>query len=271
MLYIFFLIILGLLIYSIFIETNRFKIKKIPLYLKNLPLSFKGDTILQISDTHIKRLNKHKIRVLKKIKKINPNYIVVTGDILDSSSKSIQPCKDFFKKMLEFFQADHIFVVLGNHAHLNKFINNVELIQSLKSLGIHVLINESTKIEKNGEYVNIIGVDDPTTGHDNIKKALNGIKTDQVNILLSHCLEIAEKVKPNKVDVVLTGHTHGGQVKIPGIRPFWIPNKYKGKYVSGMYKINSLPVYVNIGIATSTFPIRFNAVPEITLFTLYKK
>jgi len=270
-LYILILIIIALCFYSFLVEPYNIKIKKIPIYLKNLPKSFQGETILQISDTHIKSFGKIEKKVLGLIKKINSDYIVITGDLVDHTTQSIKPCYKFFQKLTGFYDSQNIFVIFGNHIHANKHVNNHVLGDALRSLGINLLINENLKIKKRDGFLNIIGVDDPRTGHDDIEKAFKGIHNSDPNIFLSHCLEIKDKITTEDVDIILTGHTHGGQVKIPFIPAFWVPNIYKGKYLSGMYKINSLPIYINPGVSTTQLPVRFNARPEITLFTLNKK
>ncbi len=270
MIYLLILIITGAIIYSVFIEPYNFKIKKIPVLFKNLPKKFKGEEILQISDLHIKKFGHKEKRLLKFIKKLKPKSLIITGDIVDCKTKSLKACENFFKELSR-LNIKNIFAVFGNHIHTNNFINNYNLKKLLKDHNVKILINDSFTFEKGGDKVNIIGVDDPRTGHDDLKKAFKNINNKDTNIVLSHSMELIEKVDLEDIDIILTGHTHGGQIKIPFIPAFWIPHKYKGKYISGLYKIKSLLIYINPGIATVKLPIRFNARPEITLFKLNKK
>jgi len=263
-------IVLVLILYSIFIEPNNIKIKKVSLYFKSLPHIFNGEEIIHISDLHIKKFGNKEKKLLKLIKKLNPNYIVITGDIIDYHSNSLVACKKFFQQLCNFNDKE-VFVVFGNHLHANNTINIYNLRKMLNDLGVKVLTNESYQLKKDKNFINIIGVDDPHTGHDNVEKSFENIKSKDFNLVLTHSIELIDKLDPDLVDLLLSGHTHGGQVVFPFIRPFWIPDKYKGKYISGLYKIRSFFAYINPGIATVVLPIRFNASPEITLLKLNKK
>ena len=259
----FFIILLGF--WSFFVEPKIIKIEKASIEIRNLPPSFKGTKIAHLSDLHSKNFGEREREVLELLNQIKPDFIFLTGDFVDWRTQDLKSCQNFWKKLSE-NHPEKIFGVLGNHDHHHpkfKIIRNL-----LKESGIEILENETKKIEKNGDFIYFIGVDDPHEGYDNIEKAMAGIETEIPKILLAHSPEIFRKVKEKSIDLVLVGHTHGGQINIPFITNLFMPLKYDKKYKSGFFEENSTLLYVNRGIGTTFLPIRFNASPEITLIEL---
>lgn len=253
--------------YSFLFEPNNFKIEELNIRIKNLPASFEGLKIVQLSDFHTKKFGKKERRVLQIVEQLNPDYVFITGDSVDKSTKDIKACQEFWRELGREYQGK-IFGVLGNHEHWNR--NFYLLAKTLEDSGIPILNNENEKLARGNDYLYLIGVDDPRTGYDNLDIAMRGIKENNISkILLAHSPEIIESIKGKGIDLILAGHTHGGQVKIPFIRPFWIPTRDHGKYASGLFAIDSTYLYVNRGIGSPRF-IRFNASPEITLINLVK-
>ncbi|MDA2922985.1 metallophosphoesterase [Patescibacteria group bacterium AH-259-L07] len=265
-----FFILIILLWYSVIFEPYHFKIENVVIKIKNLPRSFEGTKIIQLSDIHTKRFGRKEKAVLRIIQKLKPDYVVITGDLIDRKTKHLELCKPFWQEIGRLYQ-NRIFATFGNHLHANKNVNVHEFENILQQCGIDVLVNESRKLERDGEYIYLVGVDDPRTKHHNLKKALQQVEDAAVTILLAHSAEIMEDVSENQVDLILSGHSHGGQVKFPFIRPFWDPTIYHGKYNRGLFKIKDYTLYVNRGIGTSLLPIRFNSSPEITVFELRRK
>jgi len=171
--------------------------------------------------------------------------------------------KIFWQKLAQQHK-NQVFAVLGNH--------DTELVKNyLTASGIRVLDNEHEKIFLGKDYIYLIGVDDPWTGRDDLARAMEGTEKDGLKILLAHSPDIIDKAAKQKIDLVLVGHTHGGQVNIPFLGEL-IQSllKYGQQYTKGLFKIDSTYLYVNRGIGTSVFPIRFNCPPEITLIELRK-
>lgn len=269
-LYILIIFILILLLwYSFIFEPYHFKIENIAIKLKNLPRSFDGTKIIQISDIHTKRLGRKEKAVLAIIKRLNFDYLVITGDIIDRKTKHLDRCYPFWEELGEQYRGK-VFATFGNHVHQNKYVNVHEFEDLLRQCGIDVLVNENRKIERDSDYIYVAGVDDSNTKHHNLKKALLQVEDTAVTILLAHSPEIMEDLSEGEVDLVLSGHTHGGQVKFPFIRPFWDQTIYHGKYNRGLFKIKGFILYVNRGIGTALLPIRFNSSPEITVIELQK-
>ena len=254
-----------LLAWSFFIEKEIIKIEKISLEIKNLPPSFKGLKIIQLSDFHSKNFGKMEARILASLKTLNPDFIFITGDIVDWTTKDLDSCKAFWQKLSESYPGK-IFGVLGNHEHRNLKFKTIKSL--LDESGIKILINESVELERGGQFIYLVGVDDPHLKHDDVEKAMQGVKIGMSKIMIAHSPEILRNIKDKNIDLVLTGHTHGGQINIPFITDFFLPLKYDKKYKKGLFEEDSTLMYVNRGIGTTTFPFRLNSTPEITLITL---
>lgn len=282
-------IIFGILIIFIFlgfwiflVEPNNIKIENIKIEIKRLPPSFQGARIIHFSDIHSKNFGERENEILEILKKLNPDFIFITGDFVDWRTQDLESCQEFWKKFFRNYPGK-IFGVLGNHDHRHpkwKILKNL-----LEESGIEILENETKQIKRNGDFIYLIGVDDPHEGYDDIEKAMAEIKIEAPKILLAHSPEIFRKAKGKDIDLILVGHTHGGQINIPFITDLFIPLKYDKQYKSGLFRDYNLPkagshspdgerapnptyLYVNRGIGTTFLPIRFNASPEITLIEL---
>ena len=262
-----FLIILA--VCSLFKEPFDIRLERKTIFLKKLPENFEGLKIIQISDLHSKKFGKKEKRILEIINQEKPDFLFITGDINEARANKIDLCEKFWEKLGKLKQGC-VYAVFGNHIYEDEKIEPIVLKSILEKLGIQVLDNENVKLERGGEYIWLLGVNDPHTNHHNLSKTLQGVDSSSTRILLSHSPEIMDDLKIGDVNLILTGHTHGGQVKIPHIRPFWSPTKYHGKYVKGLFNVKGAYMYVNRGIGTKKLPIRFNSRPEITLFTLRK-
>ncbi|MBL7053754.1 metallophosphoesterase [Patescibacteria group bacterium] len=263
----FILILFFLLYYVLIFEPYNFKNKKISITIKNLPDSFANTRLVQISDLHSKRFGRKEKKLLKRLKKISPDYIFITGDIIDYKTRHLEEIIPFWQRLAKQHQYK-VFCVLGNHSHANTSINVHLFIQTLKKTGIDVLINNNRELKQKHKSIWLIGVDDPHTRHDDFQLASQGISKQAVKILLAHSPEILRDIKSKQVDLILTGHTHGGQVRIPFVPSFWIPSIYRSKYDRGLFIVKKMFLYVNQGIGEAALPIRFNCSPEITIIKL---
>ncbi len=253
--------------YSVIFEPSNIKIEREVIAIKNLPQSFEGVKIVQFSDFHSLWFGGRERKVLEMVEELKPDFVFITGDFVDPVTKLITDrdltsVRVFWQELGERYRG-RIFGVLGNHD--TKLVGDY-----LEKSGIEILDNENRKIWFGNDFVYLIGVGDPWTGRDDLAKAMEGIEENKPKILLAHAADnvIYEAVR-KKIDLVLTGHTHGGQVNIPVIGKFIQPlSEYGRKYTEGLFKIDSTYLYVNRGIGTSFFPIRFNCPPEITLIEL---
>jgi len=258
-------IVISFLFYGFFIEPFILFVFHKFFYFENLPKSFDGFKIVQISDLHFTRLTRLHKKVLAILEREKPDMIAVTGDFVGWNLKIT--CGSFCKDIAN--KSRNVFAVLGNWDH--KMDNFDFLVKNIKDNGISVLINESVPIHKDGEEIFILGTDDSFTGYANLKETFKNVPENAFVILLTHCPDIIYEATRYKPQLVLSGHTHGGQVKIPFLKAFYVPSKFGTHFLSGLFKIKETYLYVNRGLGTSHLPFRLFSPPEVTVFTLYLK
>ena len=259
--------------YCLLSEPNNIQVEKINIEIENLPEMFDGTKIVHLTDFHSYGFNKREKKVLEMVDQLDPDFVFITGDFVDRKTEDIDSVQKFWKELGNQYQGK-IFGVLGNHEYGNKNADSDSLEELLEKSGIVILDNENQKIFQEDEYIYLVGVDDPDTGNDDLKEAATDTEKDIPKILLAHSPDIINdlnSLKEEKIDLILAGHTHGGQIGIPFVRPFWVPTKNRGKYASGLFIFDSVHLYVNRGVGLSVLPIRFNCPPEITVIELQKK
>ncbi|MEK7689203.1 MAG: metallophosphoesterase [Deltaproteobacteria bacterium] len=255
----------GLIADGVFFEPRRIVVEKKTVAINILPQVFEGFRICQLTDIHhspfvgIKFIEK----VVEEANTLKPDLMVLTGDYVDDSHKYIEPAVSALRKLKS---PNGIMAVLGNHDHWA----GVELTKDVfNKYRVPVITNSNKLIEIKDKAICIAGVGDFMEGTQDLKAAFHGVSNDISRILLSHNPDYAEVMsKTERVDLVLAGHTHGGQVRLPfSIAPVTM-SKYGQKYTGGLVRLPHTQVYVSRGIGVVGFPIRFNCPPEITLITL---
>jgi hypothetical protein len=268
MIWLLILFFIFLIIYSFGIEPFHVILEKDDVFLKKLPSAFNGIKIAHLSDLHSVGFGRREKQVLQIIDQENPDFIFITGDINEAFSGQTSSCFSFWKELCRLAPT---YVVFGNHLYKDKRFSPGQLEKMLTQAGATVLLNENIRLEKAGQFLWLVGVDDPHTRHHDLSKALLGVDNNFPRILLAHSPEIIDDLEENSVDLILTGHTHGGQVKIPGLRAFWTPTKYHGKYERGFFNVKGALMYVNRGIGVSKLPMRFNSRPVVVLLNLKRE
>lgn len=255
--------------YSTLIEPFWIEIKKVHIKINNLPPAFDGFKIIHFSDIHLGFHFQpgHLPKIVQIINRLKGDLICFTGDLLDTihsldslpgSISALQHLKAPLGKL----------AVLGNHDYMAG-VDRVS--QGLRQSGFQLLINENTVVSKKRDLLFISGIDDSLFGYPSLEKATANVPDNACHILLSHEPDIAEISSRYRIDLQLSGHTHGGQVRLPFVGPILTPDLGKN-YVSGLYRVkhSNLQVYTNRGLGTTHLPIRFLCRPEITLITLEK-
>lgn len=256
-------ILLG--VFDIIFEVTKPKVNYINMSTDKLK-KYSSIKILQISDIHGTRAKYLLKWVLKQAIKLKPDFIVLTGDIIDNSTVDFKYIYKFFDSLKSI--NPNIYFVSGNHEHKN--IYGTKFVNELKRKNIKVINNDNDIIKLYNKEINIIGVDDISTNYDNINKAISNINYNNYTILLSHTPLIVSDKKSHKSDLILSGHTHGGQVRLPIIGPLAYPGdgKYK-KYNKGIYNItNKTKLYIDSGLGTRLIPIRFLNRSQISLINV---
>ncbi len=240
--------------------------------LKNLPDDLVGKTLMQISDIHIgHRVNQQFIiDAFNKAQKLNPDFVVYTGDYVSTHKDEI--LFDKLEETLQFMVKGTVatIAILGNHDYGKYWVEAStanKITEILKNKGVTVLRNEHATYGG----LHFIGIDDFWGLNFNPKKAMKHLNKDEATIVLCHNPDVCDLDVWGSYDSwILSGHTHGGQVKPPFLPPFILPVKNK-RYVSGQYALeNDKTLYINRALGHS-LQVRFNVRPEITIFTLQKQ
>lgn len=256
---IFLIVIIILGVWAFLIEPSILKVSIIN--LKNNHL--KGLKVVFIGDLHVKPYQKkHLKNIVKKISEQHPDLILCIGDFVSGHKKSQSLSIEEITQELSVLKPKYgFYTTLGNHDWWQGG-ENIEKV--LEESGIIVLGNENITININDKKLCIAGIEDLSTKGVDIEKALKNIH--QPSILLSHSPDVFPLInKQNKIDLVLAGHTHGGQVRFPFIGPLIVPSDYGNKYAQGLIEESNHIMFVTKGIGTSIIPVRFNCTPEIVV------
>jgi uncharacterized protein len=264
------LLLMGSIVYDLFVERGSFSVETIQLTLKRLPKVFSGLRIAQISDIHMGGwMNPDRFQqVANIIKAESPDLLLITGDFLlghHFSNAEKQAIVDLIPILSSLAGSIPSFAVLGNH----DYWTSAEAIrQMLFSCGITDLTNTVFTLTRENESLHLCGVDDIWKGEVRLDQVISKLKDDSVAILMAHEPDFADtSAATGKFDLQISGHTHGGQVNLPLLGPPVRP--YLGqKYPIGLYKIGNMFQYTNRGVGMARLPIRFNCPPEITIFVL---
>lgn len=271
----FFLIIIIIILSVLYLycENNNLQISNYSITNNNFPVEFNNYKIVQISDFHNTKSKRLAKDLVKEIKNQKPDIIVLTGDLIDANKEHMDISIDFIK---EINNTAPIYFVTGNHeASINDYN---ELKNKLEENNVTILDNESQVIKKKSSEINIIGISDPTMKHSHYETDENIIEfeldsidynKDNYTILLSHRPELFEIYVDNDINLVLTGHAHGGQIRIPFIGGLIAPNQgLFPKYTNGKIEQDDTTMIVSRGIGNSILPFRINNRPELVLITL---
>lgn len=240
-------------------EANSISVEYVRIFLKRLPKDFNSFRIIHLSDLHHSPFTK--IEYLEKVIQIanslSPDMFVLTGDYVSHEVEYIGPVAKALGKL----KAEHgIYACLGNHDHWT----NAELvIKELQNAGIKLLINQGLYFYLKNSRIWLCGVDDYMVGKADIKSALEGSEEDDFKLLLSHNPKLLRSAARNGIDLMLSGHTHGGQIRFKTQRKL-LPRRLK----SGLYKYGETQVYITRGIGTVVVPMRYQCPPEISLLEL---
>lgn len=242
----------------------------VTLTLDRLPKEMNGLRIVQFSDVHLGfHYTSEQLSGLgAAINRLQPDLICFTGDLIDYALPSDDETAAIIDALASMKAPFGKFAVLGNHDY---YKNDAAVARILSAGGFTVLVNAAVPVKRNGSTLWVAGLDDQWKGKPDIEKALKQTAPDDFVLLLSHCPDIADTVVRHSVDLQLSGHSHGGQVRIPFYENKFVP-KYAKKYVKGLYALGNgkLQLYVNRGIGVSEYPVRFRCRPELTVFTLQK-
>lgn len=243
---------------------------------QNLPNSFDGFTIVQVSDLHNDLFGEDNCELISAIKSASPDIIVITGDLIDSYDTNVDIARNFIDDIICIAP---VYYTTGNHEY--RFPLTYEKFEKyMIAAGVTVLRDKTTEIECGGESITIAGVDDPFfSGIEKFGETeyfadkLRGLISEEgFTLLLSHRPEIFETYCDIGFDLVLSGHAHGGQIRLPVIGGILAPNQgFFPQYEEGLHEYSGTTLIISRGLGNSSFPLRVNNPPELVVVTLRAK
>jgi uncharacterized protein len=253
------------------VEPNLPRVVHKEFFLPRLPEKLDGFSIALLSDFHYDPyFSKHPLHAaIPKVNALRPDVIALAGDFVSTpfvgneskGALAADPCAALLKNLSAPYG---LWSVLGNH-DLNTDAEYIT--RQLQARGIQVLVNKSIPMERDGARFWLTGVDDVLGGGADLGNALKAVPAGDAVVLLAHEPDFADEASQYPVDLQLSGHSHGGQVRIPLLPPLYLPAMAK-KYVLGTYQVGPLQIYTNAGLGTINIPVRFNCPPEITFIRL---
>ena len=254
---------------NIALEVNEYEIVS-----DRIPEAFAGFRIAQVSDLHNKDFGEGYGQLLTLLSEINPDIIVVTGDLIDSRQTDLDIALEF---AWQAGKIARVYYVSGNHEARVPEYEDLKI--GLVKAGVVILENQKVQITREGESITLMGIDDPSFQEDYLfgdsesvaRQAIENLQneSDEYTILLSHRPELFDLYVDTGMDLVFSGHAHGGQFRLPFVGGLVAPNQgFFPKYDAGQFTEENTTMIVSRGVGNSIIPIRFNNRPEIVLGTL---
>ena len=242
-------------------NAERILVKRNDVTFKTLPPLFEGFTILHISDLHVDMNEVAMNRLIELVGSMQYDVCVLTGDYRGRTFGPFQPALDGVARVGTHLKQP-IYAVLGNH-------DTIQMVPGLEAMGIRVLLNECEAIVRKDQRIYLAGIDDAHFFRvDNIEKAALSIPRGEFSILLSHTPEVYRQAAHANFDLMLSGHTHGGQICLPGSIPIKLEAVLPRRMGAGPWQYRDMTGYTSVGAGSSVVPVRLNCPPEITLHHL---
>lgn len=262
--------------FYLYFQNTALQVTKFFIVDSKIPKSFNNYRIIQLSDFHNTTSKKLTNQLVEEITKEEPNIIVITGDLIDSRRTNVDVAIDFLGKIKDIAP---IYYVSGNHE--SRISEYETLKKEMNDLGINLLDNEVIEIQKKDDIINLIGIDDPSFSNtievddcEIIEDQIKSVNYDEnfYTILLSHRPEAFKTYVNENINLIFSGHAHGGQIRLPFIGGIFVPNQgFFPKYTSGKYEEKNTTMIVSRGIGNSLFPFRINNRPELIVVELKNK
>ncbi|WP_079478977.1 metallophosphoesterase [Halobacillus salinus] len=258
-------------------QNNVITTTKLTVNSSEIPEGFDGYKIVHLSDLHSKWFGENQQKLMSKIKKEDPDIIVFTGDIIDQEKTSQKPALSLMQQSSDIAPT---FFVTGNHEWWSQEFNSLEA--NLEKAGVKVLRNSSEVLSMGGDQISILGIDDPANINDSyaemgvvsqsLEKTLKDSKKNKFTILLSHRPEMLPVYQDANIDLIFSGHAHGGQVRVPFIGGLIAPDQgLFPKYTAGKYSSDNSTMIVSRGLGNSIIPQRIFNRPEVVSVSLSTK
>ncbi|WP_348267824.1 metallophosphoesterase [Edaphobacter paludis] len=245
-------------------NTERIQVRHNVIELAGIPTLFDGYTMLHITDLHAD-MNPGPIqRLIEILPNVAYDICVMTGDFRGQTFGPFDAALEGLASVRKHLPMP-VYAVLGNH-------DTIRMVPEIEAMGIRMLLNESVTLVRRDQRIYLAGIDDAHYYRaDNIQKAASSIPRDEISILLSHTPEVYRQAAHAGFRVMLSGHTHGGQICLPGSIPITLDSVLPRRMGAGSWRYGDMTGYTSVGVGSSIAPVRFNCLPEITLHHLRKK
>ena len=245
-------------------NAERIEVRHHDIPLHNLPTSFEGFTILHLSDLHVDMNDGAMQRLIELLPDVAYDACVLTGDYRGKTYGPFDAAVEGLRQVRAQLRGP-VFGVLGNH-------DTIRMVPALEDMGIQMLLNESEMLVRGGQCVHVVGIDDAHFYRvDNLEKAVLQVPDDEFSILLSHTPEIYRQAAHAGFDLLLSGHTHGGQICLPGAIPITLDAVLPRSMGAGPWKYCNMVGYTSVGVGSSIVAVRINCPPEITVHHLRRR
>lgn len=253
--------------YAQLIEPNNYNISQTDIFIPDLPEGFEGFRIAHITDVHHSRIvGIDEIqRVVRLTREVGADLIALTGDYTTSYRRYIEPCAE---ALGELEAPQGVWAVLGNHDH---YTDRELTTRALARNHLGVLNNANTTVRRGSETIQLAGIDDWSWGGSDWHRAFYGLKQNKVTILLSHQPAVFDFAETEGMSLILSGHTHGGQIDLPLLGPPARLATKDMKYARGLFRRRNTQLYVSSGTGVIGLPIRFGVRPEIAVLRLRRE
>jgi predicted MPP superfamily phosphohydrolase len=240
---------------------RNLQIRRQDVLLPRLPAAFEGFTVLHLSDLHLDLDPALVPVIIAHLQQVDYDVCLITGDFRNAHFGDYQPSLDATRLLMPHLKAP-AYGILGNH-------DFIEMVPGLEAMGIRILLNETVQLQQGGETLYLSGIDDPSYYQtDNLEKARQGIPNESTSILLSHSPSAYRKAAAAGFDFMLCGHTHGGQICLPGGVAILRIGNCPGPMLNGAWSYAGMQGYTSPGTGSCGVPVRFFCNPEITLHRL---
>jgi uncharacterized protein len=242
-------------------NAERVELRRNPIVSRRLPAAFEGFTILHLTDLHVDMNPGAMARVAELVRELDYDLAVLTGDFRGQTFGPFEPTLQGLAALHAHLKGP-LYGVLGNH-------DSIRMVPAMEEMGIRMLLNEAVAIPRGTERIHLAGIDDAHYFRvDNIEKAAAAVPHDEFSILLSHTPEVYRQAAHAGFDLMLAGHTHGGQICLPGSIPITLDSKLPRRLGAGAWRWHRMAGYTSVGCGSSIVAVRLNCPPEITLHRL---
>lgn len=242
-------------------NASAIRIRHNQVTLPNLPAAFDGFKLLQLSDLHLDMDGDYPLVLIERLQQVEYDLCVITGDFRAKTFGSFDAALAGLERVRPHIHRP-VYAVLGNH-------DSIRMVPAMEEMGIKCLLNETVTVKRENAVIYLAGIDDPHYFQvDNLEKVAQDITSETAAILLSHSPETYRRAAHAGFDLMLSGHTHGGQICLPGGIALMTNASCPRRYCAGAWRYQTMQGYTSVGSGSSVVEVRFNCAPEITLHHL---